>query len=396
MQKWYEQNGAEKQPKVNGHIHTPFSFSAFESIFEAFELAQEEGVKVLGINDFYVTDGYESFHDQAVKNKVFPLFNIEFMALQKDLQANGVRVNDPSNPGRTYFSGKGLTYPVQLNEEIAEKLAKLKVESNLQTQQMVEKLDAHLNEVGVALEISFESIKNDLAEELVRERHIAKAIRLAVFEKFGSDEERKGAFQKIFGGKELKADVNKISAVENEIRGCLLKTGGAAFVPESDEAFYSLEAVKEIIISAGGIPCYPVLLDDANGNFTDFEGDWEAMQKSLKEKGIGCVELIPSRNSLKIFNEFVQSFHDAGFVVLMGTEHNTPEMTPLTLDCRGEKLTDELEKTGYEGACVVAAHQYLIAKGQEGFVDAQGCAKMEERETFVALGNAVIAYFFQS
>jgi len=35
----------------------------------------------------------------------------------------------------------------------------------------------------------------------------------------------------------------------------------------------SLEEVIEIITNAGGIPCYPVLLDDRNGNYTEYEKD---------------------------------------------------------------------------------------------------------------------------
>ena len=48
---------------VNAHIHTPYSFSAFSSIAEALDKAVTEGVKVVGINDFYSTDGYVRFDD---------------------------------------------------------------------------------------------------------------------------------------------------------------------------------------------------------------------------------------------------------------------------------------------------------------------------------------------
>src|SRR5512133_519854 len=101
--------GGQKVLLVNGHFHTPYSFSAFTEIEQVFRMAEAEGVQVLGINDFYTTDGYAEFAALAAKYKIFPLFNIEFMSLQKDLQDANIRVNDPANPGRTYFSGKGLT-----------------------------------------------------------------------------------------------------------------------------------------------------------------------------------------------------------------------------------------------------------------------------------------------
>ena len=41
---------------LNGHIHTPFSFSAFETIPQIFNMANDENIKAVGINDFNVTD----------------------------------------------------------------------------------------------------------------------------------------------------------------------------------------------------------------------------------------------------------------------------------------------------------------------------------------------------
>ena len=42
---------------------------------------------------------------------IFPLLNIELIGISKEDQDAGIRVNDPSNPGRTYISGKGLSFP---------------------------------------------------------------------------------------------------------------------------------------------------------------------------------------------------------------------------------------------------------------------------------------------
>ena len=48
---------------VNCHLHTPYSFSAFKSIDEALDRAAAEDVKVVGINDFYSTDGYREWKE---------------------------------------------------------------------------------------------------------------------------------------------------------------------------------------------------------------------------------------------------------------------------------------------------------------------------------------------
>jgi len=390
---WHKNQPQKSIPDINGHIHTPHSFSAFSAISQAFEMAKKEGINVLGINDFYTTDGYDEFAELAVKNKVFPLFNIEFMGLQNDLQETGIRVNDPSNPGRTYFSGKGLCQPAKMSKVSAEKINILKAESNRQTFEMVDKLNTFLSENEIDLQFNAQEVQKRLAKNLFRERHIAQAIRIAVFEKVEENAERKELFQKIFSGKEVKSDINDVAGLENEIRGNLLKVGGAAFVPEDPKAFLSLEEVIELIIDAGGIPCYPVLLDFGNENYTDYEGDKEKLLETLKSKNVFSIELIPGRNKFHILKEFVQFFNDNGFVITFGTEHNTPKLDPIKVNAGGDvELDDELKQINYEGAAVVAAHQYLVAKGEEGYLK-NGIAKTEEKASFIELGKAVIAKF---
>lgn len=126
---------------VNAHLHTPYSFSAFDKLTDALDRAVAENVRVVGVNDFYSMDGYKEWNDGCRSRKLFPLFNIEFISLQQQDQAAGVRVNDPNNPGRTYLSGKGLAYPVELAEPYASQLAAVRAESNAQVETMCGKLN---------------------------------------------------------------------------------------------------------------------------------------------------------------------------------------------------------------------------------------------------------------
>ena len=69
---WYSKNGSNIVHEVNGHFHTPYSFSAFRDLRQVFDMAREEQVKILGINDFYTMAGYEEFQDLAVDYKLIP------------------------------------------------------------------------------------------------------------------------------------------------------------------------------------------------------------------------------------------------------------------------------------------------------------------------------------
>lgn len=378
--------------KVNAHLHTPYSFSSFHDINNALERAVAENVKVVGINDFYTTEGYKEWDEGCRKRSLYPLFGIELISLNEVDQKAGLRVNDPGNPGRTYISGKGLAYPFRLAEPFASQLANVRNEANMQVEAMCEKLNNILAEKNIGFSLNIDWIKNELTKGSVRERHLAKALRLRVYEKCENNENCiKGLFNEIFDGKELKSAVENVAGVENEIRANLLKAGGSAFVPETADAFLPMETVCKIILAAGGIPTYPFLADDANGNYTDFERDLERVAKHLTERGFHSVEFITTRNDVKLLEKYADYLHNQGFVVTLGSEHNTPAMEPIELFARNQTvLTDRLLQINYEGACVIAAHQHVVAQGLRGYVDENGNADRTKREEFVKLGDELI------
>jgi len=380
-----------KPVPVNSHFHTPYSFSAFESIGQTVSMAVSEGVGILGINDFYTTAGYDEFSAICLQRRVFPLYNIEFIGLSKDQQAKNIRVNDPNNPGRTYFSGKGLDYPVSWDRTTLQIVESIRRENLNQIITMILRVNELLESINAGFTVSIEEIESRYARDLVRERHIAKILRIKMMEVYRTDDKRRTFLSKLFGGKEPAAPLHSIPAVEEEIRSRLLKAGGSAFVPEDEKAFLPVEEIIRIILNAGGIPCYPVLLDDKNGNYTDFERDFPAMLAYLKERNICAVELIPGRNAFDKLKEFILYFYQNGFIILLGTEHNTPQLIPVTVSCRNNvPLDNYLLGIGYEGACVVAAHQYLRAKKKTGYVDSSGKADVSQRQYFAELGHEII------
>ena len=147
---------------VNAHLHTPYSFSAFRDVADALDRAAAEGVKVVGINDFYSTDGYGEWQEGCAARGLFPLFGIEFISLNEEDQAAGLRVNDPNNPGRTYVSGKGLAYPVVLSGEPLRQLEAVKAEANAQVEKMCAKLNDWLKAQGSPIVLDFQEIKENL------------------------------------------------------------------------------------------------------------------------------------------------------------------------------------------------------------------------------------------
>ena len=357
-------------------------------------MAKDEKITLLGINDFYVADGYDEFNKGCLKNRIFPLFNIEFIGLLKEEQKKGIRINDPKNPGRIYFCGKGLDYPFNPGWVKKMQLNMVIRESQNQMKEMITKLNNLISGVNPSLKISYKEIKRRFTHGLVRERHLARAIRYLATENFKTSGDQLDFIESLYGGKKSEAGLSNLTALENEIRSNLLKSGGPAFVEEEESSFLELSKIIKIIIRAGGIPCYPVLLDDPSGNYTEYENDPDKLYSALTRLGIECIELIPGRNDLRILRNFVEYFNGKGFIITFGTEHNTPEMIPLTVTARGgEPLDESLKTIAWEGACIIAAHQYLRADGRQGYVLPDGKHSKQQKEDLAILGQLVIEYF---
>lgn len=386
----YDEARFTKPLKVNNHIHTPYSFSAFDSVAAAVEMANKENVKMLGINDFYVTDGHDEFIDACIHHGVFPLLNIELIGISHSDQDKGVRINDPKNPGRIYLSGKGLSSPFNLPADEAAKLQKIVEGSNLQVEEMISLLNTWMEKQGMRLKLSQKEIVDNYAMNLLRERHVARVIRQKLDIESDDQADYEARLNALYNGEASVTDRQDIAGTEEELRSRLLKSGAPAFVPEDDDAFLPLEEIIELIKAAGGIPTYPLLLDGAGVSMTEFERSKEELKAVLDKHGIKAIELIPLRNNITILKEYSEYFYDNGFVVSFGTEHNTSAMIPLTVSAKGGVSLDEtLMDISFNGCAYQAAHHYLDEHNSGETIGGS-------RDDMEILGKAVLQYYFDT
>ncbi len=381
-------------PQINGHVHTPYSFSSFFSMSQIFEQALKENVRVLGINDFFMADGYHDFYEFALENRIFPLFNIEIVGLMKQEQYKKFRINDPNNPGRAYISGKGLDFPFELDPAMECMLHNIRYENQIHTKEIIEKANQIIQEIDLHLALKYSEIKRLFAREFVSERHVSRAIRTLVYARCPKSPDRKNFLNQLCGEMGFNADLDNLAAVENEIRAKLLKSGGRAYMPEESSAFLPVPEVLQIIINGGGIPCYSVLLDDESGRCTEYEANKQILHNELMVHGIHCIEFMPYRNDPEILRDYVTFFQKKGFVILFGTAHSTPDSKPLRVTTRGGEFLDgDLAAISYEGASILAAHQYFRSRGEQGYLDIDGNPRKEKMNEFITLGKAVIHKF---
>jgi len=377
--------------KVNAHVHTPYSFSSFDSIDSIIKAARKENISVLGINDFNTVDGFDEWAEKCYNAGIFPLFNIEMIGLNRiDLEA-GHRVNDPNNPGRTYISGKALAYPLKISGDSLEKLKHIKDLSNEHVYRMTLKVNDILGRIDNDMIIDFDEMIHGHTRGMARERHLAGMIRRVIENKLYPGKDRNELFFTLLGKDYLAIEPGDNAKLENLIRSKMLKSGGAAFVEENPAGFIEPEEIRDLILDAGGLPTYPFLADFKDGKYTDFEIDRAKAAQSLLDRGYYSVEFIPARNEYGRLRDYVMYLYEQGFVVTFGTEHNSPGIKPLEVKAGGNhKLDEDLLRINYEGACIMAAHQYRTATEGEGYIDEDGRPKTGEKMEFISLGNKLI------
>lgn len=390
------------RPLVNAHVHLPPNFTAFETTAQALELAAAQGVGVLGASNYYDYAVYGDFAAEARRHAVFPLFGLEIITLIDPLVRAGVLINDPGNPGKMYVCGKGITHFDPLGEEAARLLQTIRDNDERRMAAVTEKLAEVFSGAGLEAGLDAEAIKERVAARhgcprarvYLQERHVAQAFQEVLFARLSEGE--RGAFLARVFGVPSKARPDDVAGVQNDIRSHLMKAGKPAFVPDT---FVDFEHAYRLVLALGGIPCYPTLADGTTP-ICGYEADVDALVADLTARGIPAAEFIPIRNSPGMLSRYVKAMRNAGLFVTAGTEHNTRDLLPLAPTCvNGVPIPEDIQEIFWEGACVVAAHQYLTSQGSPGFVDGAGRPNPdypsdEERiQAFAKLGAAVIGRY---
>jgi hypothetical protein len=393
--------------KVNAHIHLPPNFSAFTTVAQAIDLAAAQGIGVLGVSNYYDFEVYADFVGGARKAGIFPLFGLEIISLIDELVKAGVKINDPGNPGKMYICGKGITWLAPFNAEAQRLIGIIRRNDSTRIAEVVRKLSDIFAQRGVPLGLT-ESAVIDMvvkrhgcppARVYLQERHVCQAFQEAFFAKVPAGERMEKLARVLGLSAAPKFGPDEAVKIQNEIRAQLMKAGKPAYV---DETFVNFEQAYRLILELGGIPAYPTLADGTIP-ICPFEDPVEKLVENIKGRGFQCAEFIPIRNTPEVLSKYVKAMRAAGLVVTAGTEHNTLDLLPIEPTCvKSIPVPEDVKAIFWEGACVVAAHQFLTLHGKCGFVDSTGKPNPEYSSTearigaFKALGAAVIQRYRES
>jgi len=394
-------NPSTAKQRVNSHIHLPPNFSAFQTVTQALELSAAQGIDVLGVSNYYDYEVYGDFAKGARQAGIFPLFGLEIICLVDDLVKRGVKINDPGNPGKMYVCGKGITRFAPFNTEAERLIGIIRRNDSTRMREVIRRLGEVLAQRGLPIQLSEADVIDMVARRhgcpreriYLQERHVCQAFQEAIFARVPVAERIEKltrAFGLMAAPKFGPEDAVKI---QNEIRAQLMKAGKPAYV---DETFVNFEQAYRLILELGGIPAYPTLADGTIP-ICPFEEPVENLIANIQARGFTCAEFIPVRNTPEVLSHYVKAMRSAGLIVTAGTEHNTLDLIPLEPACVNEiPVPDDVREIFWEGACVVAAHQFLTLHGECGYVDAQGQPNPKYRDAatriaaFKSLGAAAI------
>lgn len=392
-------------PRVNSHVHLPPNFSAFESVEQAVNLAAEQGMGVVGVSNYYDYQVYGDFAHRARQQGIFPLFGTEIICMDDALREAGIKINDPGNPGKIYFCGKGITRFDALTPTATQLLELIRRNDSTRMAQMVERMASCFAERGLETGIDEQAVvemvvrRHGSARDTVylQERHVSQAFQEALFEKV-LPEQRLERLNQILGAATKAKRPDDFVTIQNDIRSYLMKAGKPAFVAET---FVSFGDAQRLILELGGVPCYPTLVDGTSP-VCQFEATPEQLIAEIQGRNLQAVEWIPIRNKIAVLREYAPQMRAAGLAITAGTEHNTLDLIPLDPFCADGEMPDDLRALFWEGACVMAGHQFLTLHGECGFVDGTGqpnpeYASADERiKAFARIGAAVMRRYYEA
>ncbi len=377
---------------INTHVHTPYSFSAYDSVGEIVTAAKREGVVVLGINDSNTIEGHGYFAEDCSKNAIYPLFNIELVSVIESDKTASLHWNDPSCAGIMHLCGKALDFPVAFNSDSRNLIGTVWKITQDRIWKIITKLNEYFKSSNIEYTLDYNALRSHYAKHAITDWHIIRAIYTDFMSKWGGTDLLVQNFKTILKMDSFSSDCNNAVLMQRLIRSKLLDPGSPGFVEEYYNNSVRYYEAKMLILSAGGIPCYTLLLDSSQP-LTDKERNIDQLINELLLMDIRAVEFIPDRVDSDLLKKYAYRFYEKGFIVTFGTEHNQLErlsLVPGTFN--GKALDDELLRIGYDGACIYAAHQEMHHQKCPGFVDDMGKRLVHPARIrdFIRIGDDVI------
>jgi hypothetical protein len=378
--------------RTNTHIHTPYSFSPFETMERIVASAKEEDIAALGINDNATCEGFAEFAALCSRFRIYPIFNMEFLVRQDDLKTDTSLRNAPADRGFLYLCGKSLMHPLDLSTDHQNLLVASWKKTQDHVWGIIGRLNDYLTKVKIDISIDYNDVRKRYAKKIVHERHVARALHDALIQTYTIPAAFENALTRLSGGEALAAHRHDPVWIQNEIYDKVLVSNPAVASSTEKIHYMRLHEAFSLILDGGGIPCYSIGAITVN-RVAECENEAAKLAETLERSRIFAVDFFPLRNEFEILKTYARVFAGRGFCITFGTGQNTPErMSFVPAFFGNQPLDEDLSRIGWEGACILAAHQEMRKTNRSGFVDNQGALMVtnDSRSDFIAIGEKAI------
>lgn len=362
---------------VNMHFHSFFSYNAkgWSPSRIAWE-ARKAGLYAAALCDFDVLDGMEEFIEAGLTVGLRTAVHVETRAYLKEYAH--AEINSPGEPGVTYIMGAGFVRMPAAGSGTARTLQHLRDQADARNRALVQRINPA---VGLAA-VDYEQDVVPLSPgRCPTERHLVRAYVMKSRAAFPVEADWTAFWAALFGKgpEEVRKLAGDQPALEERVRGKLVKKGGIGYEPPTDRSFPLVDDFVQWVRACEAIPMAAWLDGTTAG-----EGDPGSLLGCLRAKGVAAVNIIPDRNwnfidpavrALKIskLKDYVEAAEALAMPINIGTEMNRDGL-PFVDDLTGAALKPH-RALFIQGAQVMVGHGILSRYA--GFSYVGGAASKE-------------------
>lgn len=383
-----------EKPDVNMHLHSFFSYNGegWSPCRIAYEM-KKLGLHSAALCDFDVLQGMSEF--LAAGDLLGLRTAVSFESRVFFPEYADYEINSPGEPGVLYFMGSGFVKAPAAGTAAAATLSAMLSQSHRRNRDLISRVNSALP----ATQLDYDRDVLPLTpDQNATERHIVRAYyNLAIAEQ-GSSESAAAYWAKIFAADAAELAAMSANAMNDYLRGKLMKKGGLGYVQPTRDTFPAIDTVIAFIKACRGIPDAAWLDGSLPG-----EADPRAQLACLAAKGVEMVNIIPDRNwnfkdpakqavRVKALNEYIAAAQELELPIIVGTEGNKPGQR-LVDDFNADALKPHM-KAFTQGADLLVGHTRLLRYADYSYTDERtkgDYASRAERNAFFAAVGALPA-----
>lgn len=351
----------QERALVNLHMHTFHSYNADNWSPSRFAWeAHKAGLWAAGIIDFDDINGIEEFLQASELLGLRATAGIEIRTFMEPF--GKVDIDSPGEPGVHYMAGSGMMKRPKPGSPEMAFLEGLRKTSEQRARDLVSRINAKIPEIAV----DFDAVKKAKTPAgYVSERHLVSAYVEKAQAVFPVADRCAEYWAKVLGMEKgaVAALFANVPALEEKVRGKLMKKGGLGYEQPGPQTFPPTGEVYAWVKACGGVP-----MDSWLDGTSEGEKRAQELLECNRSLGARALNLIPDRNwNLKDPEDKKRKLENLSRVVALAVERHMPLHIGTEGNKAGLPFVDNLDGADLlpykplflEGARILVGHALL-------------------------------------